>query len=440
MKNLMSVVLLLLNFFSNFFYFTFADELESPPPDIPVEISESDDFWSDEWIWDWQDTENYENLDEDEVDVEGTSFGTETTNNQWNDTINDNSTDNWLNWQLIDITSQWWENMDLDTENEDWNNETNLINENGFDDTENDSLNTEISDEDGDTNGDNSNEWENTDDLDSTENNDSNDNDEGEGDNNTDNGENIDDIDTEWYEDIWEQLPNLFISEIFFGSKNEWIEIYNAGWDFDGIITISWASANAKNFNISIQNEWIIILKDSSVTTILDESMVIYDNAAFNMTDTVAINVKLLFSGNLLDTFVVPQDIVWQTNSKVSFQRFLDTRNISGTTTDFVYNMSEWYFANPWIIYNEPTDTGSTINTGDIPDIPTPIDTWDYELPISCEDFVASNIANISEVFFGNSTYPSYVELNVSESFSSFGQVFLSWSAVSNTVYFDTVW
>jgi hypothetical protein len=89
-----------------------------------------------------------------------------------------------------------------------------------------------------------------------------------------------------------------------------------------------------------------------------------------------------------------------------------------------------------------PTDTGATINTGDIPDIPdipTPLDTGDYELPINCEDFAVSNVANISEVFFGNSTYPSYVELNVSESFSDYGQVFLSGSAVSNTVYFDTV-
>lgn len=436
MKKLMSVVLLLLNFFSNFFYFTFADDVESPPPDIPVEISESDDFWSDEWIWDWQDTENYENLDE--VDVEDTSFGTETTDNQWNDTINGNSTDNWLNWQLIDITTQWWENIDLDVEDEVWDNDADLTNENESDNTENDSLNTENTSENEDTNENNSNEWGDADDLDSTENNDSGVEDDN--DNNTDDGENTDNIDTEWDEDIWEQLPNLFISEIFFGSKNEWIEIYNAGWDFAGEISISWASANAKSFSISIPNEWIIILKDSSVTTIIDESMVVYDNAAFNMTDTVAINVKLLFSGNVLDTFVVPQDIVSHTNSKVSFQRFLDTRNITGTTTDFVYNMSEWYFANPWIIYNEPTNTGSTINTGDIPDIPTLIDTWDYELPISCEDFVASNIANISEVFFGNSTYPSYVELNVSESFSSFGQVFLSWSAVSNTVYFDTVW
>ena len=410
MKKLMSVVLLLLSFFSNFFYFTFADEVVSPPPDIPVEDHDSNNYWSDEWTWnDVEDTDKGENLND--FEDEETSFEQEPTNNQWGDTVNDDTTDNWQTWQWQDITTKWWEDIDLNEWDEVWNNEAN-----NADDNEN-----------------------NIDDLNDIEDTDSNT--DSSDDNDTDNEENTDD--TEWEEDIWEQLPNLFISEIFFWSKNEWIEIYNAGWYFSGTITLSWASANAKNFNISVANGWVIILKDSSVTTIVDESMVVYDNAAFNMTDTVAINVKLVFSGNVLDTFVVPQDIVSHTNSKVSFHRFLDTRNITGTTTDFVYNVSEWYFANPGIIYNTPTDTGATINTGDIPDIPdipTPLDTGDYELPINCEDFAVNNVANISEVFFGNSTYPSYVELNVSESFSDFGQVFLSGSAVSNTVYFDTVW
>ena len=403
------------------------------------------------------------------------------------------------------------------------------------------------------------------------------------------------------------QLPDLIISEVYFDWSNEWIEIYNQWDDFSWQITISGASASQKIFNIDIQAQWIVILSDKNVSFITDTQNIAHNDAWFNIKDDDSIDIKIIYSWNILDIFFVDQDIVQSIDPKTSFHKFIDTKNITWTTNNFAQNVSTWYFANPWLVFNEsdlwnsdPWDSESWETTWDIdtPDlkiteiyfdwddnwfeisniwdqdfswnlqlsgsinlqiqtqiwiwiskvfannldmfqsgnnidiIPNPINfgsqeinvdlirswkildnffvhkswvdylqwkqssvekigygqnwtttrvwfnsdryynivpwyeanptkyftyaenaqdvtkdrnwtqiyTWsDYDLPIDCDDFWEDSTASISEVYFGNEIYPSYVELNIVDDISDYySQIILSWDALVSDVHFST--
>ncbi|MBO4517050.1 hypothetical protein J5751_06585 [bacterium] len=58
-------------------------------------------------------------------------------------------------------------------------------------------------------------------------------------------------------------------------------------------------------------------------------------------------------------------------------------------------------------------------------------------MPIDCDNIIDGYSA-ISEIYFGNETYPSYVELRIIDNISDYNQIFLSGSAISSPVYFNT--
>jgi hypothetical protein len=47
-------------------------------------------------------------------------------------------------------------------------------------------------------------------------------------------------------------------------------------------------------------------------------------------------------------------------------------------------------------------------------------------LPIDCDDFWNDYTAKISEVYFGNELYPSYVELIITDDISDYSQIYLT--------------
>lgn len=297
MKKIISVVMLLLTFFSNFFYFTFASQTWEFSPESEYEKLQQSDFDKDPEL----DTSSNESVLDSGFFLwdENCDFSWIITDNNlfsqnleiWN--ILDNKsviTESWHSWQTFENTS-----IELDSL---WQKLTSF------------------------------------------------------------------DQNLEW-DDI-EYLPNLFISEVFFWGTNERIEIYNEWDDFSGQITILWASASPKNFNISIWQWKVWIIKDSWVWNIVDETMVKNSNAWFSMTDSKWINIELMYSWSIVDYFIVDESIVKNTNSKVSLHRFLDSKNIVQTKTEFVRNCFDWYFANPWFIFNESDIIDSWDSTWDV--------------------------------------------------------------------------
>lgn len=168
-----------------------------------------------------------------------------------------------------------------------------------------------------------------------------------------------------------EEMPNLIISEVFFGWSNEWIEIYNAWDDFEGQITISWASnSSPKNFNITISSESVVILRDKNANMILDESSVVNNDAWFVISDIL--NISLIFSWENLDTFSV--NAIWTTNN-TSLHRIIETNEILATTSWYSVNVSDNYLANPWHVFLQeiepelPEEPELTWDTAETPNL-----------------------------------------------------------------------
>ena len=172
-----------------------------------------------------------------------------------------------------------------------------------------------------------------------------------------------------------EVLPNLIISEVFFGGSNERIEIYNAWEDFEWQITISWASTSPKNFNISIASKGVVILRDNNANMILDENNVINTNASFTINDSNPLNISILFSWENLDVF--SKSLAW-VSSKTSLHRIITSMEILPTTSGYSRNVSDNYLANPWYVFlqeiepenpDEPENPELTWNTVETPNL-----------------------------------------------------------------------
>ena len=193
--------------------------------------------------------------------------------------------------------------------------------------------------------------------------------------------------DDEWtWEDNtnYENLPNLIISEVFFGWTNEWIEIYNSWENFGGNLEFSWAAKWIRTVsNIFIPAWNTVIIWNNWANNVVSWIPVSgLDSSSFSIADDKEFQIKLMFSWAILDTF---QALASKKKNTISFQRFIDTQNIVETTSGFVQNVNEWFIANPWIVYNEP-------ETWDEPDEPENSElTWDTE---------ATPNLKITEIYF----------------------------------------
>lgn len=164
-------------------------------------------------------------------------------------------------------------------------------------------------------------------------------------------------------------FPHLLISEVFYDWTDEWLELTNL-WEtsFSGKIQLSGSVNISTSISIHPQQS-ILLLKPSWNYARIDLAVPRITTTTFSLTDTKAINLTLLTSGQILDEFLVETGRVTKLdNKKTSFQKL----QLSGariiTWTTIPINVSEGYIANPWIILQEPpqnppeTSTGSSID------------------------------------------------------------------------------
>lgn len=267
----------------------------------------------------------------------------------------------------------------------------------------------------------------------------------------------LDRLASEWeteFEILNIDTPNLIISEVYRLWTDEWIEITNlSDTDFSWKISLSGAKSSEYSKILNIPRYSSIILADKQEIGLIDDEIIAVNNVSFNLTDSNAISISLVYSWNIIDMFEVDESIVtWHKNKtpRPSFQKVYDNgREIEITTPTDLYNITWNYIANPWIIVIEswnpwewdwPSDYPSAWNTW----VDTPWNwnnSWDssQEIPddvevINCSG-VQENIITISEIYWWWSKYNPYVEFLIHEDISNrYDSLLLSWSLLTQEV------
>jgi len=155
--------------------------------------------------------------------------------------------------------------------------------------------------------------------------------------------------------------PELIISEIFFDWSNERIEIYNlSSRQFSWDIVISGASSSIKNIsNFVIAWQETKIFADTNIDSILNTSNIFQTSMWFSISDSSDMDIDLIYSWVVLDSVNLSAATVSSLANKISFHRFIDTRNIVASDLAHTANTTSWYIASPWSVYVEiipPTD------------------------------------------------------------------------------------
>ena len=260
MKKFFSVVMLLLTFSSNFFYFSFADE-------TVVETTIN---------WNNDSSVISENLSE---EIDNSSL--DQTNLNQNLDIND--VDNvCLSWDLSN------ENVNVESESEySCDNCPDIIDDCDHDDEFCRFCFLDCDDEWTDS-------WW---DLGDDENNDSNEN-----------------------EDI---LPNLIISEVFFDGTKEWIEIYNAWDNFEWYIDLNINTKDIEIDDFEILSWEIIVIANNSVDFISNIQLQFFEKN-ISITDTKEINIVIYSEDfDTIDSFHVDESDVKSVDKKKNISRII---------------------------------------------------------------------------------------------------------------------
>lgn len=225
-------------------------------------------------------------------------------------------------------------------------------------------------------------------------------------------------------------LPNLIISEVFFRWTDEWIEITNLSSDFSWNISLSWVkTSNLQISNISISS-WARVLFWDTFTNIIDRSYIARENLAFSISDSKAMNIKLIYSGSILDTFTADTSTVDGISDYSSLEKTPPTNLISKTTSDRKYNVTSSRIANPGLFA-----ALQTISTWDGQSSGAQntwfLDTWN----LVCIDSGATQILSISEIFPWNTDYWQYIELHTSQAINQ--HIVISGSAIASPLDMD---
>lgn len=252
------------------------------------------------------------------------------------------------------------------------------------------------------------------------------------------------------------QIPQIIISEIYYDGTEEWIEITNLGSFFSGEVELEGLQSNF--FPVSLQpNQSIILIKSSQsysrVSPLVSKQML---PLSFSFTDTKAIFITLLRSGQLIDTFQVDTGLVVKYNDKKTSlikQNINQIWSITGSTSainvfspylaspgiweswDF-FETTTWTFSETWT--NWTTTTSWNIQTGDsqtsswsdlggggmsgIVDTPTP-------------SSPQPNTLSITEIYQSNWLLSDFIEIQTLQNFS--GKVFFSGSLLKTGLNLD---
>lgn len=209
---------------------------------------------------------------------------------------------------------------------------------------------------------------------------------------------------------ISDPISHLILSEVYYDGTDEWIEITNMGdGNFSGNFTLVGVKSTPLLLtNISLLSGESKIFGDN-LSQVSGNWFIGKTGLAFNILDTAAINIQILMSGQMEDSFIVDQYRVNLYNDKkTSFEK------VAGITTRVqtgrVVNTQSGNTINPGVYFR----TGNPSNVSFPPSLSW-VNSW---LPISCDSLDQRDLIKINEIFPGNEKYPPYIELAVNSNFS----------------------
>lgn len=240
-----------------------------------------------------------------------------------------------------------------------------------------------------------------------------------------------------WEEALQEitDMPDLYITEVYFDGSDERMEITNeSAENFSWDVSIVWAKATEIFLtNINIPSGESMLFWDN-LSMVISQEKVLKNDLGLSIYDTRAIDISLIWSWTVLDTFQVDEASVDQANNtQTSFQRFSDTHEIFMTSWAYRSNVETGYIANPWMIFTS-TDIGNDEwNTGETGDEPGTGDETSAELLLPKlliseaypYDKPYLEITNLSDtdsfsgevVFSGSTNFAQNISLSPRESF-----------------------
>lgn len=238
-------------------------------------------------------------------------------------------------------------------------------------------------------------------------------------------------------------VPNLIISEVYRLWTTERIEITNlSDEDFSWKISLSWAKSSLYTKNLDIPSYASIIIADKTEIWLINDEILVVNNAWFNITDSDEILISLIYSWNEIDTFVVDKSVVSNNQIPTSkprptFQKIYNSwREIQITTTEDTFNITWNFIANPWkiIVKNwKPWiwdwPTGYPYNSDNSWSWNNPWDwdeTWTWDITWEDTDF---NLI-LSEVFYDDDD--EWIEIFNIWNGDFFWDLILSWNIFSN--------
>ena len=231
-----------------------------------------------------------------------------------------------------------------------------------------------------------------------------------------------------------QETPNLKITEIYFDWDDNWFEITNL-WnsDFSWDLTLNWNL----NFTISTQIPvWIskVFANNLDMFETWENIEIIPNNISFN---NEQINLNLIRSWENLDTFFVHESWVnYLQEAETSFEKVWNWSNWTttyvGLNFDRIYNTNRWIAANPTTYFTQWENMKDVTKDRNWTEVYTG---ENYALPIDCDDFETDYLIDISEIYYWNEIYPSYVELKINDKISSYyNNILLSWTVLQSSI------
>ena len=204
---------------------------------------------------------------------------------------------------------------------------------------------------------------------------------------------------------ISDSIPRLILSEVYYDGTDERIEITNIGdGNFQGNFTLMWAKSTPVTLtNITLLSGESKLFGDS-IGQVSGTQYIGKTGLALNLTDTSPINIQLIVSGQIVDSFLVDEYRVNAYNDKkTSFEKvgLVPT----WVQSDRVAYAQSGYTINPGVYFR----------TGTVVDVSfPPTQSWDnLQLPVSCVSLDQRDLIKINEIFPWNEKYPPYIELAI---------------------------
>ena len=204
---------------------------------------------------------------------------------------------------------------------------------------------------------------------------------------------------------ISDPISHLILSEVYYDGTDEWIEITNIGeGNFQGNLTLVWAKSTSVILtNITLLSGESKLFGDG-IGQVSGTQYIGKTGLALNLTDTAPMNIQLIVSGQIVDSFLVDEYRVNAYNDKkTSFEKvgLIPTR----VQSDRVAYAQSGYTINPGVYFT----------TGTVVDVSfPPAQSWgNVQLPVSCVSLDQRDLIKINEIFPWNEKYPPYIELAI---------------------------